>query len=129
MTRLFSILALVIYFIWGQGFAYGWAVCIPLYMLIVLILTGKVQFLQWLISFYLICVTFFASPTFGYSDSEKAQYDSGYRDGHIGYSAGGINDSPDDWWEGHEDMASVDISKYKKYYIYGFKRGLSNRDN
>ena len=128
MARVFSIIAILIYFIWGQGFAYGWVVCIPLYILIGLVLSGKVQILQWLISIYLLGVTLFASPTFGYSAQERAQYNSGYNDGNFGFTMGGIGDSPDDWWEGHKDKASIDISKYKKYYIYGFKRGLDNKN-
>ncbi|MBD5264986.1 MAG: hypothetical protein HDS48_05605 [Bacteroides sp.] len=125
MTRFFAIASLLIYFFWGQGFAFGWAVCIPFYILIALVIWGKVDFLQWLIGIYLLVVTFFLPPTFGYSDMEESKYEAGYTDGKYAHDYyGGINDTPDDWWEGHKEKASVDISKYKKYYIYGFKRGL-----
>ena len=124
MARNFSIITIIIYFIFGQGFAYGWIVCIPLWILAILTLMGKMNILQWLISFFLLWVSFFASPTFGYSDKEKTAYNAGLSDGQLAHDIGGIGDSIDDWWEGRLDRDPRDYRNCKKYFVYGFKRGL-----
>lgn len=126
VTRIFGFIALAIYFIWGQGFACAWWMWIIFGGLAFFVLTNKAQVLQWILGLFLIGITFFASPTFGYSEIAKSQYKQGMSDAYpvtIGYSY-----SPEEAWEDHKDKATVDIDSYKKYYIRGFKRGADGKE-
>lgn len=129
MARILGVVALAIFFIWGQGFAAGWIVFTSFVLLILLVLINKLSVLQWVLGLFLLGVTLFASPTFGYSESARKQYNCGYSDGRMAYNLGGISDTIDDWWDGHVEDASNDISGYKKYYVRGFKRALAGRED
>lgn len=126
ITLIFSIAALAIYFIWGQGFVCAWWMWFIFGLLAVLALSKKAQAIQWILGLFLIGITWFASPTFGYTEQQKAQYEQGREDAmpiHYGYSL-----TPEDAWKDHENGARVDISGYKKYYIRGFKYGAFHDD-
>ncbi len=123
MGSIIGIISLIIYFIWGQGTACAWWMWIPIVMLIISILSN-IQIINWICSLFLLGVTFFASPTFGYNDVQKASYHQGYTDGK---SFGWVEDSFEQCWNIKEEGASVDVSGEKKYYRYGFKRGQKGK--
>lgn len=120
MGSIIGILSLIIYFIWGQGTACAWWMWIPIIGLIVSIFSN-IQFLNWLLGIFLLGVTFFASPTFGYNDVQKGFYREGYSWGKMGYI------QYDAAWYDRQERASVDVDGYEKYFRYGFKRGAAGK--
>lgn len=127
MVQVFSIISLLIYFIWGQAFACAWWMWLIFGSLIFCVFTSKLPWWQIIASLFLIGVTWFGSPTFGYSKMQKAQYNEGFSQGRMAHNMGGISDSVDDWWEGHLESVSADIDGYKRYWVRGFKRGLNGK--
>ncbi|MBD5351922.1 MAG: hypothetical protein HDR86_03750 [Bacteroides sp.] len=122
MGSIIGILSLIIYFIWGQGTACAWWMWIPIILLIVCIVAGQ-EILNWIISLFLLGVTFFAPPTFGYNDVQKGFYYDGYHFGETGlfqYDAA---------WYDRQLRASIDVDSWEKYFRYGFKRGASGKKN
>lgn len=122
MGSIIGILSLIIYFIWGQGTACVWWMWIPIIGLIVSIFSN-IQFLNWLLGLFLLGVTFFASPTFGYNDVQKKAYHSGFSYGRSEV----YRELFDVAWDEKEGAASVDVSGEKKYFRYGFKRGAAGK--
>lgn len=122
MSSFLGVLSLIIYFIWGQGTACAWWMWIPIVVLIICIVSG-VEILNWLISIFLLCVTFFASPTFGYNDVQKGFYNDGYSWGKLGYV------QYDAAWYDRQERASIDVDDWEKYFRYGFKRGNKGKKN
>lgn len=125
--RYFGFIALAIYFIWGQGFACIWWMWFIFITLALLVFSNKVKLLQVLIGLFLIGITFFASPTFGYDKEQTREYRAGFSEGRSNYRIGCVDCDPDWAWEQKEERASVDISQWKKFYIRGYKRGYSGK--
>ena len=127
-ARIFGFIALAIYFIWGQGTACAWWMWIVIICLVYLVLTNSAKVLQWALGLLLIGITFFASPSFGYGEIQKGQYVQGIKDGRFASNVMLI-ESPDEAWEHHQSLARVDISGYKRFYIRGYKRGRSGKED
>lgn len=120
MEIILSIISLIVYFVWGQGTACAWWMWIPIVLLVISML-GSIKLLEWLISLFLLCVTFFAPPTFGYNDIHKSFYYDGYENGKsavLGYDAS---------WYMRKTAASVDVDGYEKYFRYGYNRGAAGK--
>ena len=126
-ARIFGFIALVVYFLWGQGFACAWWMWIVFGGLVYFVFTNSAKILQWILSLLLLVVTFFASPSFGYGEIQKGQYEQGIKDGRFASNVNLI-ESADEAWKHHESLARVDISGYKRFYIRGYKRGLSGKE-
>lgn len=126
-ARIFGFLSLAIYFIWGQGFACMWWMWLIFGGLAYLVFTNSAKMLQWILALFLIGITFFAPPSFGYGEVQRGQYEQGISDGRFANNIDLI-ETPDEAWENHESKARVDISGYKKFYIRGYKRGLSGKE-
>lgn len=123
MEIILSIISLIVYFVWGQGTACAWWMWIPIVLLVISML-GSIKLLEWLISLFLLCVTFFAPPTFGYNDIQKAFYYEGYI-----WGKGTLMEAYDVCWNRCKDEADIDIDSYEKYYRYGFKRGAGSKED
>ena len=128
-ARILGIIALVIYFFWGQGTACGWWMWLVLGVLVVLWFNNKAKILQWIIGLFLIGITFFAPPTFGYSQRQLEEYKAGWSDGNSYYRMDCI-DCDWEWaWEQKQERARVDISGWKRFYKRGYNRGYSGKNN
>ena len=127
-ARIFGFIALAIYFILGQGTACGWWMWIVIIGLAYLVLTNSAKALQWLLGFFLLGITFFTPPTFGYSQRQLEEYNAGLSDGKSYYNAQCIECDWEWAWEQKQERASIDISGWKRFYKRGYKRGYSGKD-
>ena len=123
-ARIFGIIALVIYFIWGQSFACAWWMYIILGGLSYLVVTNSAKMIQLILGLFLIGITFFAPPTFGYDEDQKSEYMAGFKDAQYDL----LYPNVDIAWEEKQDRASIDINKWKKFYYRGFKRGRAGKE-
>lgn len=126
--RILGFIALGIYFLWGQGTACAWWMWIVIIGLTYLALTNSAKVFQWLLGLFLIGITFFASPTFGYSQRQLEEYNAGLSEGRFYYNVQCI-DCDWEWaWEQKQERAREDISGWKRFYKRGYKRGYSGKD-
>ncbi len=115
-----SIIALLVYFIWGQGLTCAWWMYLIFGSLILLVLSNSKPVLQWILSLFLLGITIFAPATFGYSEVQKNCYNRGLADGKL-VKEYGLSQDPEGTWELLCDQSSGDeVPKCKRYYMKGW---------
>lgn len=123
-TMIFSLIALSIYFIWGQGLTCAWWMLLIVITLLCLTFIRKAPTLQIIIGLFLIGVTMFGSKTLGYSWDQRNAYDWGYRDGYSYSEAWGM--SPEEGFQMRINREyGKEVLEYKRFYIRGYKDGNS----